>query len=256
MASIEVDEGDPWVEALDQEYEHRGEGDEVPAWYMQNITDPARITRIETSTIAAVSVPSSEPAREVDEMPAVAQIQIMPVKLAEASLPVETNLRAGERQSVPSWMVSTSTGTMVAVSAPEPVIEEFSASTPDWLRSTDEQPPALLDWQPAPAQEVAAPVITYTPPVAPPPPPPVSVGNGSLEEARTRYRGGDVTGSLVVYELLVRTGQALVDVASDLSEVAKSSKNPVAYRVLGDSLMRQGKLQDALNIYRQALNLL
>ena len=32
--------------------------------------------------------------------------------------------------------------------------------------------------------------------------------------------------------------------------------NAAAHRVLGDALMRQGKLQEALNTYRRALNLL
>jgi tetratricopeptide (TPR) repeat protein len=148
---------------------------------------------------------------------------------------------------------------MVAVSAPEPLTaEEFSASTPDWLRSTDEQHATILDWQtqtPEPAEEV----ITYIPPAAPPPPvapPPTPAASGTLEEARARYQEGDVDGSLTIYEVLVRAGQSLADVANDLTSIAGSSKNPVAYRVLGDSLMRQGRLQDALNTYRQALNLL
>jgi hypothetical protein len=257
---IEIDATDPWVEALDEEYAHGGMPEEEPEWYLHNISDPARITRVETSGMAAVP-PQPEPVREADEMPAVASIQILPVPLAEAALPVETSLRAGERQSVPGWMTSTSTQTMVAVSAPEPLtVEEFSPSTPDWLRSTDEQPATILDWQTAQAPEPAEPVITYVPPSAPPPPvappPPAPAASGTLEEARSRYQGGDLDGSLTIYEILVRAGQSLADVAGDLTSIAGSSKNPVAYRVLGDSLMRQGRLQDALNTYRQALNLL
>lgn len=259
QSEIEVDANDPWVEALDEEYAHGRTSEEEPEWYLKNISDPARITRIETSVMAAVP-PQPEPAREADEMPAVASIQIMPVQLAEAALPVETSLRAGERQSVPGWMTGTSTQTMVAVSAPEPLtVEDFSTSTPDWLRSTDEQHAPMLDWQAAQAPEPAEAIITYVPPSAPPPPvapPPIPATSGTLEEARSRYQGGDVEGSLTIYEILVRAGQSLAEVAGDLTSIAGSSKNPVAYRVLGDSLMRQGRLQDALNTYRQALNLL
>jgi len=79
--------------------------------------------------------------------------------------------------------------------------------------------------------------------------------SGTLEEARSRYQSGDMDGSLAIYEGLVRTSQVLVDVADDLTGMAREQKNnPVVYRVLGDSLMRQGRLQDALNTYREALN--
>ncbi len=260
-SEIEVNENDPWVEALDEEYEHGGMPDEAPEWYLQNISNPARITRIETSVVAAVPA-ESEPAREADEMPAITPIQVITTQLADAALPVETSLRAGERQSVPGWMTSTSTGTMAAITAPEPLsASEFSAGMPDWLRSTDEQHPAILDWQSgSPSEpEPVAPVITIAPPpVSPPvaPPPPIAAGSGTLEEARARYQSGDAEGGLAIYEMMVRAGQALLEVASDLSSIATTSKNAVAYRVWGDSLMRQGKLQDALNTYRQALNLL
>jgi predicted negative regulator of RcsB-dependent stress response len=80
--------------------------------------------------------------------------------------------------------------------------------------------------------------------------------SGSLIEARNRYQGGDVGGSVAIYEMLVRASQSLADVANDLATMARDKKDPVVYRVLGDSLMRQGRLQEALNTYRDALNLL
>jgi hypothetical protein len=261
IPEIEVNRDDPWVEALDAEYEYGGMPNETPDWYLRNISDPDRIARVETAYgIAGEPEPIEEvPAAQIEEA-LTPQIQILPVQLAEAALPSETSLRAGERQAVPSWMTSTSTGThgVAAAEPPAPPVPQEFSEMPDWLRATDEQPAAILDWQSETPVETPVPVIAYTPPppAAMPSSPPPAATTGTLEEARARYQGGDVDGSLAMYELLVRVGASLGDVANDLTSIISVNKNPVAYRVLGDSLMRQGRLQDALNTYRQALNLL
>jgi predicted negative regulator of RcsB-dependent stress response len=41
-----------------------------------------------------------------------------------------------------------------------------------------------------------------------------------------------------------------------IRESENQKKNPAVYRVLGDGLMRQGKLQTALETYRKALKML
>jgi hypothetical protein len=262
-SSLEVDYGDPWVEAFDEEYE-RGSADieDVPDWYVRNVMDPERIALIEGTP----HVPPAEP-EQIIEAPApleplIASLTAQP--LVDAALPSEASLPTGERQAVPSWMIGTSTQTAAAAAAPKPAPEEavVVSAEPDWLRETDEQPAAAVpDWLdhlsdlPAeppiiPVPPAAAPV--YVPPPAPPPPPVVTA---TLDEARVRSREGDLEGSLKIYEVLVRASQSLTDVSSDLVEIAQTQKkNPAVFRVLGDSLMRQGRLQDALNTYREALN--
>jgi hypothetical protein len=262
--AVEVDKDDPWVEALDEEYEHRVDADEVPDWYLRNVNDPDRIAAIDGAPIGILE-PEPELEPLIIEAPAASVIITPMVQLAEAALPSETSLPAGERQAVPPWMTALSTQTAAAVDVPAAETEAVSAEftgLPNWLQ-TEEQPALDLDWLPT---ETPAPVVepelifeaepVFAMPSPPPPPPAAPAAQGTLEEARTRYQSGDVDGSLAIYELLVRASQSLTDVANDLTVVAKEGKNPVAFRVLGDSLMRQGRLQEALNTYREALNLL
>lgn len=259
--AVEVNKDDPWVEALDEEYEHRTDADEVPDWYLRNVNDPDRIAAIEGEPL---DVFEPEPEPLIVQAPAASVIITPAVQLAEAALPSETSLPAGERQAVPPWMTALSTQTAAAVEVPaaepEPIPAEFTG-LPNWLQ-TDEQPAIDLDWLPTETAPDVEPELifeaepVFSMPSPPPPPPAAPAAQGTLEEARTRYQSGDTDGSLAIYELLVRASQSLTDVASDLSVVAKEGKNPVAFRVLGDSLMRQGRLQEALNTYREALNLL
>ncbi|MAU10143.1 MAG: hypothetical protein CL607_10000 [Anaerolineaceae bacterium] len=80
-----------------------------------------------------------------------------------------------------------------------------------------------------------------------------------LENARTKVSSGAVDDSLNDYETVIRANTALDEVVNDLkklSEDKEQKKNTAVYRVLGDGLMRQGKLQDALETYRKALKML
>jgi hypothetical protein len=73
--------------------------------------------------------------------------------------------------------------------------------------------------------------------------------------ARDREQSGDLEGSLSEYEALLRRSEDVETVVSDLRQLVKSYKTiPAVYRVLGDGLMRQGRLQQALDTYREALN--
>ena len=69
----------------------------------------------------------------------------------------------------------------------------------------------------------------------------------------------DIDEALQDYESVVRANDSLDIVINDLQKLAndnKHKKNPAVYRTLGDALMRHGDLQDALDTYRRALNLL
>jgi tetratricopeptide (TPR) repeat protein len=57
------------------------------------------------------------------------------------------------------------------------------------------------------------------------------------------------------YEQVIRANSNLDEVIDDLTKlVDKVKTSAAAYRVLGDGLMRKGRLQDALDTYRKALN--
>ncbi|PJF26163.1 MAG: hypothetical protein CUN53_09095, partial [Phototrophicales bacterium] len=234
-------EHDPWAEAFDDEYA-QGKVDitKLPDWYERNLKDPRRIAAVER------------------------------LEQTGDALPVEGKLPAGQQQPIPEWMMET-------ISAPqtpafEPVASEAD-DIPDWIKeaeaavNTDEIPAWLLETiretsAPEPElmeiviDEPAPPPAPAAVPVAPARRPAAVVRDGlSLAEARRLAQANDLSGSLAHYEGLIRAQINLDDVVDDLSSLSRQHRdNPLVFRVLGDGLMRQGKLQQALDTYRQALN--
>jgi len=156
----------------------------------------------------------------------------------------------------------------------EPAI---AGDLPDWLKAAEVAPQEVPDWlvetldtNEQEAVPTAAPTAAAPPPApAPQPRPfvsPVPVPAAAqidvaatLNAARSKWSGGDVASSLQDYEAVIRANAQLDTVVTDLSKAIEDKahkENPAIYRVLGDSLMRQGKLQAALDTYRRALNLL
>lgn len=245
--AIEIDNSDPWVEAFEAELEGN---EEVPAWYSQNVTDPNRIAEVERL--------SGE------------------IYLEDSNLPAESELAAGEAEDLPNWLdggledesgIPTWLGEDEAATAgmPDWLAEAQSAATlemPDWLADTGElsslnfppedEPQAPVVVPPAPQPQA---VVPQSAPVSPVPAVASVDVASTLQSARTKASAGEVDDSLVDYEKIVRANTALEDVVTDLQKLAKDhEKNPAIYRVLGDGLMRQGRLQEALHTYRSALN--
>lgn len=238
--------GDTWAEALDEEYE-QGTPDitTVPDWYEHNVNDPARRAAVEQLETGELIDP-------------------------DTALPVESELAAGQQQPVPDWLAETTPatppfGTSYAPEVPDWIREAEAAVSldqiPDWLNETLEEPHIeefIPAYTPPPAPEPVRPAADVRSPVperqAPTPTRTVTAG-GSLEAARRLGQNGDIPGALAEYESLIRANVELETVVEDLSKIVSANRsNAAAYRVLGDGLMRQGKLQAALETYRQALN--
>lgn len=286
---IEVDASDPWVEAFDLEYEQGDalDTESVPAWYEQNLNDPARIAAVEGQ--AEDVLPMDEPS--IIETPIGVEDEAIAagVTLDDALLPSENDLPAGQPQAVPEWAGATDIGELYSAADEqydEQFVEEAAAfeeiedygeiEIPDWLKEVEttvspEDVPAWLvqtiagdiaEPEPEPEPE---PVAAQPPPAAPPPvyaPPAAPAARATtaeaaevLNRARDKEQGGDLEGALAEYETMVRGSVDLETVVADLTQLTKSYKTtPAVFRVLGDGLMRQGKLQAALNTYREALN--
>lgn len=89
-----------------------------------------------------------------------------------------------------------------------------------------------------------------------PPPPGLAAG---FNTARGKIAAGKLEEALGDYETLLRANIGLDLVVSDMQWLIKQVQhrgNPAVHRVLGDALMRQGQLQQALDVYRHALKLL
>lgn len=88
------------------------------------------------------------------------------------------------------------------------------------------------------------------------PPPGLRAG---FKTARGKIAKGKMEEALGDYETLLRANIGLDLVVGDMQWLIKQAQyrdNPAVHRVLGDALMRQGQLQQALDAYRHALKLL
>ena len=262
QTDVVIDVSDPWVQAFAEESTN---ADKLEAWYherLAQIEGAERAAQVELTAPTASGLrpaqlpPESalEPAVPVDVPPWLHGEQIEPAPSAAAEQ-FET-----EEEPIPSWLQAQ----VVEERAPADPLPDWLAGAdltntevPQWLLQTVEERPSA-----PPALAPAAPPAVE-PPAAPPPRAAAAVQPSvqaavHLEQAR-QHLATDVNLSLQHYEAVVRANAALDEVVQDLSRAIadKAHKsNPAVYRVLGDALMRQGKLQDALSTYRKALNLL
>jgi tetratricopeptide (TPR) repeat protein len=84
--------------------------------------------------------------------------------------------------------------------------------------------------------------------------PPADVSE-ALAAARQAIEEGDRYVALAAYERVVESGEMLENVAGDLATLGqKGILTARANRILGDALFGLGRLQDALDAYRSALD--
>lgn len=275
--AIRVQMDDPWVEAFELEREERlTDTGRLAAWY-DSAAHEVEAARAATEPVTA------EP--ESVEMPS--------VQLETADLPVEDELPPGEPQSIPSWMEHESTideGAAMSTAMPTPV--NLEEELPDWLKqaqlesdevgavpswlteslSTEEykilNPEPSADAAPAEPSPIIAPApSTAAPRRSEPSRPaaerlaaiPLSEAANVINQARASLKLGDVNAMLDSYDRLIRSEVALEEVEVDVERVTRDpvhKTNPAVLRVYGDVLLRRGKLQQALDTYRAALNLL
>jgi tetratricopeptide (TPR) repeat protein len=181
--------------------------------------------------------------------------------LAEAApAEAEEMLPQGVEGELPGWYTR-----MVEEPAPAPQFVAPPAPPPPPVQAVPPPPPPVMP---------GAPVVTVRRVAQPVPPPlvPATIPAGfpeyqtrleqnpadhatRLNLARDLNNQGDVAASLEQYETLVESTAMLEVVATDLARLIEGQPaHPRARRLLGDTYMRQGRLQEALDTYRGALN--
>jgi len=135
------------------------------------------------------------------------------------------------------------------------------AEVPDWLTDTVEEPTDYIvaESEPEPEQQQAIQPIQQAQQTQIEAPPAAADVAAAIQSAQEKVANDNLDGALADYEAVVRANDGLDVVVSDLQKLTKNDKhkkNPAIYRVLGDAMMRNGNLQDALDVYRRALNLL
>jgi len=260
LITSEVTAGDTWAEAFDLEHrEGQGNIDNPPAWYEHNLSDSQRIaavSRLERGEIVGA------------------------IELSDEPLPEEPLLPSGLPEQVPAWLTLPDAEASHVAAATEPANEVLETEAvamadddmPDWLRASVDQPSADAEpswWQGDPSVETLVSPVARTEPE--PAPVPVQMvdrrvstalprrtafsGVPSLEHARDVQKRGAIAESLLEYEALILQQTNLDETVSDLQSLASLHRdNPTVHRLLGDGLVRQGKLQQALDTYREALN--
>jgi tetratricopeptide (TPR) repeat protein len=145
------------------------------------------------------------------------------------------------------------------VSTPEPVAP---AGLPNWLKKLREEEyeePAVAEPTMASSVPQVTPEVTVaaTAPPEPQPQPDLDLpedGDERFRLAQTAREEGDVDRAIQIYESLVTSGLNLDSVIADLDLAIRSSpSNYMLHQVKGDAMMKDGRLQGALDAYRQAL---
>lgn len=169
-------------------------------------------------------------------------------------LPLDERLPLAAAGTMPSWYVWE-----------EPVQPEPVVQTPPPVPT----PPPVQEAPPQPVAQTPPPPPAPTP-VAEPTAAPVPVGYEDYKQrleanpqdhdtrvnlARNLSKSGNLDESLAHYETLINSSAKLDIVATDLGGLIKNlPRHPKARRMLGDVYMRQGRLQEALDTYRGALD--
>jgi tetratricopeptide (TPR) repeat protein len=234
----------------------------------------------EKVSVAESVVPANEAVAESDWMDAIEEHVAVPAPAAEEDEGVPNWLKGIEDESsvvstslpqddLPAWMRD-ETGEVVA----EPTKIQPTRPT-DWHPIEEKQPePPAPVLQEEPKPQPVAPVKKATPkpvevkPAMPPTPyrEPVTMrGTGMLsmpvdpilDVARIELSRSNIPGALDTYAKLIKKGRFLDEVIFDLRDALYRYPVEVSiWQSLGDAYMRANRLQDALDAYTKAEELL
>jgi tetratricopeptide (TPR) repeat protein len=284
-----ADDMPAWLRGLDQEEEQTPQpaADATAMWF-KKLEEPeltpaaepgaddlsAWLQGIDSEEEKAPAVESATPAREASgefdflneiEEASAASPELVVDSASDApdwlkGIEEESRLHTGSLEAPPAWMRD-ETGEVVA----EPTKIEPTRAT-DWKPAD-----AKAEAPPQPKPEPAAPPKPKKPAPKPEPKPEPyqepqtakSAGTSSmpvdpiLSSTRNELSRSNIPGALAGYEKLIKKGRYLDEVIFDLREALYRFPVEVSiWQTLGDAYMRANRLQDALDAYTKAEELL
>ena len=207
-----------------------------------------------------------------DEPPTTpAPVAAAPVAAAPDAMPDWMNSKqssAGSDDDLPDWLKDSSGDEQPG----------SPMSTPEWVSDTDEtahlifSPPLEKTPPPPPPAPAPVPAATRVPttPLSPPPPPQAPVrpavrqtgmlgdkDGPALQNARQLMAHGSMDAAINGYTKLIKRSKFLEEVIYDLKEATYSHPvDAIIWQTLGDAHMRANQLQDALDAYTRAEELI
>jgi hypothetical protein len=133
---------------------------------------------------------------------------------------------------------------------------------PEWLPAIEEPvegaqkitPTQAEEWQPE--SKVEAPPQPKTKPTRAAKPPPIEISE-SLEKAHQAIRDNNIEEATTIYSKLIKSGKAIDETIEEIEEALRKYPIDVSlWQVLGDAFMRSDRLQEALDAYSKAEDLL
>ena len=260
------EEVDDLAEYFNEEYDRRRAGDEtIPLWYLEALQRAESVLAEPSSpppafpepeplaeTLAQGDVPSWLLEMQPEETPSIAPTPSVALTPSDAQLPEELSWLEALAEGLPE-----ETPPAVVEPPAQPVVVEPvpPSERPAWLAPTGKLDPSVVERYEQeraarPAEPLPAPKAEPQP--APTAPPARRVA--SLQQARQQVVQGQVLPALESYQALIDNMENLEEVRADLRQlVEQHPKEPKVRRLLGDTHMRLGDLQAALDAYLTAL---
>jgi len=217
---------------------------------------PEALAAVEEAPPVEEAVPPQVPEMaypEEVEAPPVAEVpMIEEIPTPEITPPPEEIRWGGALETLPEEEI-----------APAPVVEEMPGVMEMEMPAPDEEAEEMPEVMeiPAPAEEAEAPPEI---PIIEAPAEPFATERAHLKEhprdyeawitlARALWQAGEQQEALAAYIRVIRAGKLIESVIPDLEAYGQQWPDVSIQQALGDAYMKAGRLQEALNIYRQAL---
>jgi len=216
-ATLEEEPAPAWLLAEEEPAEL-----EAPSWILEEIAEESP-----TSTSVEPTSTSVEPTST--------SVEPTSTSVEPTSTSVET---AAQEPEVPSWLLE----------------EEMIEETPLPIFAM-EQPAEEAEEAPVPVMEFE---YKLTADLEPEPALELPLTEDALSQARTTLASGDVTAAAEYYEKLIKGNQNVDEAIADITE-ALDMRYPVdigLWQALGDAYVKKSQLQDALDTYTKAEELL